>query len=195
MRIVPRGDKAARKKTIELDVRRARELGPLPDPVCSTNCPDHHPSIRCNRDCRAAPVRLSSEGAKGPVEPLIAPLVFELKRLGVFHPCWSCQGHDDQSGKLWRVPRVWFYADSVVHIRALANAIDALFSARRLSTRWEIVVTHSDPDNPDTTLSLEPDAAGKGGSLRDLQNDLRVLAEGLERNFWAACDHLGRGAR
>jgi len=138
---------------------------------------------------------LSSEGANSPVESLVAPLVFELKKLGVFYPCWSCEGHNDQSGKLWKIPRVWFYADSVIHIRALANAIDALFNSRRLSTRWKIVVTHSDSDNPDTTLSLEPETAGKDRSLRDLQKDLGALSEGLERHFWEACDQLGRDAR
>jgi hypothetical protein len=138
---------------------------------------------------------LSSEGVNGPVESLIAPLVFELKKLGVFYPCWSCEGHNDQSGKVWKTPRVWFYADSVIHIRALDNAIEKLFNSRRLSMRWEIVVTHSDSENPDTTFSLEPERAGKDKSLRDLQNDLGVLAEGLEKHFWAACDQLGRDAR
>jgi hypothetical protein len=138
---------------------------------------------------------LSSEGDNSPVESLVAPLVFELKKLGVFHPCWSCEGHDDQSGKLWKIPRVWFYADSVIHIRALANAIDTVFNSRRLSSRWKVVLTYSESDNPDTTFSLEPEAAGKDKNLRDLQNDLRVLSEGLEKQFWEACNQLSRDAR
>ena len=195
MRIKPRNEASARKKTLEHEVRRAHELGPVPDPVCCNNCPDYNPSTRCHRNCQAAPRQLSSEGDNSPVESLVASLVFELKKLGVFYPCWSCEGHNDQSGKLWKIPRVWFYADSVIHIRALANAIDALFNSRRLSTRWKIVVTHSDSDNPDTTLSLEPETAGKDRSLRDLQKDLGALSEGLERHFWEACDQLGRDAR
>jgi len=190
--IKPRKDASARKKSVEHEVRRAHELGPIPDPVCSNNCPDYNPSVGCHRNCRTAPRQLSSDPDNSPLEPLVAALVFELKKLGVFYPCWSCEGHENQSGKLWKIPRVWFYADSVIHIRALANAIDKLSNSRRLSVRWEIVVTHSDSDNPDTTFSLEPEAAGRDKNLRELQNDLRVLSDELEKHFWEACDQLAR---
>src|ERR1700678_3681924 len=84
-----------------------------------------------HRFCPAAPRRLSSEGEQSPVEPLVSPLVFELKKLGVFYPCWSCEGHTGQDGKVRNIPRVWFYADSVVHVRGLADAINRLFNAGR----------------------------------------------------------------
>lgn len=109
MRIEPRPTR--RKDNVVREVRRAHTLGPMPDPVCCPNCPDHGPLIRCHRFCPAAPRRLSSEGERGPVEPLVAPLVFELKKLGVFYPCWSCEGHEDQNGQVRNIPRVWFYAD------------------------------------------------------------------------------------
>jgi len=128
------------------------------------------------------------------VEPLVAPLVFELKKLGVFYPCWSCEGHDDQAGALMKIPRVWFYADSVVHIRGLVEAVGDLFNMRRLSVRWRVILTHSDSDNPDTTFSLEPESASES-SLTALQGDLRVLAEELGRMFWLACDSLAAKAR
>jgi hypothetical protein len=135
---------------------------------------------------------LSSEGERGPLEPLVAPLVFELKKLGVFHPCWSCEGHTDAASHVWKIPRIWFYADSVVHIRALADAIDRLFHARRLSSRWHLVLTHSDAANPDTTFSLEPEPAA--ATLGMLQADLRVMADELARHFWLACDALAAQA-
>ncbi len=128
------------------------------------------------------------------MEPLVAPLIFELKKLGVFHPCWSCEGHTDQAGNLWKIPRIWFYSDSVVHIRALADAIDRLFNTRRLLARWHVVLTHSDADNPDTTFSLEPDPAAEN-PLGRLQGDLRTLADELDRHFWHACDALAAQAR
>ena len=123
------------------------------------------------------------------MESLVAPLVFELKKLGVFYPCWSCEGHPDQAGHVWKIPRVWFYADSVVHIRALADAIGRLFLAHRLSARWQVVLTHSDAANPDTTFSLEPEPVAEN-SLGALQRDLRVLADELAPHFWLACDAL-----
>ena len=128
------------------------------------------------------------------MEPLVAPLVFELKKLGVFHPCWSCEGHTDQAGALSKVPRVWFYADSVVHIRGLAETVNRLFNAGRLSVRWRIVLTHSDAENPDTTFSLEPEPSADG-SLNSLQSDLRVMADELGRIFWLCCDALAARAR
>ncbi len=192
MRIEPRPK--ARKSHVVHEVRRAHALGPIPDPVCCSHCADYAPSARCHRYCPAAPRRLSSEGERSPVEPLVAPLVFELKKLGVFHPCWSCEGHVDQAGKMRNVPRVWFYADSVVHVRGLAEAVTRLLNARRLSARWQVVLTHSDADNPDTTFSLEPELAADN-SLDLLQADLRVMADELGPTFWLVCDALAAQAR
>jgi hypothetical protein len=155
--------------------------------VCDPRCPDYTCSTRCHRYCTAAPTRLSSEGERGPVEPLVAPLVFEIKKLGVFYPCWSCEGHTDQAGNTLKIPRVWFYSDSVVHIRALTDAVNRLFHAGRLSVRWHVVLTYSDPGNPDTTFSLEPEVAAP---LARLQADLRVMADDLAGEFWRVCDTL-----
>ena len=192
MRIGPRP--TAKKSHVVHEVRRAHTLGPMPDPVCCRNCPDYGPSSRCHRFCPAAPRRLSSEGEQNPVEPLVAPLVFELKKLGVFYPCWSCEGHADQDGKVRNIPRVWFYADSVVQVRGLADATNRLFNAGRLSRRWQIVLTHSDADNPDTTFSLEPGPAPED-SLHALQGDLRVMSDELAASFWLACDALAAQTR
>lgn len=187
MRIEPRP--TARRSTVVREIRRAHALGPIPDPVCCVHCTDFKPSTRCHRYCPAAPRRLSSEGEGSPVEPLVAPLVFELKKLGVFYPCWSCEGHLDQAGKLWKIPRVWFYADSVVHTRSLADAVGRLFNAGRLSVRWRVTLTYSDADNPDTTFSLEPEPA-PDSSLDSLQNDLRAMSDELGSMFWLMCDAL-----
>jgi hypothetical protein len=162
--------------------------------VCVCGCPDYDPAAGCHRFCRAAPQRLSSDPLS-PIEPQIAPLVFELKRLGVFHPCWSCEGHNDAAGQIWKRPRVWFYAESVVHIRALAEAVDRLFATGRVSACWRVVLTHSDADNPDTTFSLEPDLDGTVYGLSVLQADARALAEGLDAHFWGACERLQKLAR
>jgi hypothetical protein len=173
---------------VKRDLRRARKLAPVPEPVCACDCPDYDPAVGCHRLCQAAPRRLSSDPTS-PVEPLIAPLAFELRRLGVFHPCWSCEGHSDAAGRPWKLPRVWFYANSVVHIRALGEALDRLFMEKRVSVRWRVVLTYSDPDNPDTTFSLEPEPAA-GARLSELQADARAIAESLDAHFFAACERL-----
>lgn len=189
MHIKPRSDSSARKNLVGREVRRAHSLGPLSDPVCDARCPDYNCVSACHRYCAAAPSRLSSEGDRGPVEPLVAPLVFEIKKLGVFYPCWSCEGHAGQAGETVKIPRVWFYSDSVVHVRALTDAVNRMFHAGRLSVRWHVTLTYSDPDNPDTTFSLEPEATADV-SLSRLQADLRVMADELAPQFWRACDAL-----
>jgi hypothetical protein len=157
-------------------------------------CADYDPAIGCRWNCHAAAQRLTSDPAS-PLEPAIVPLVFELKRLGVFCPCWSCEGHDDAEGRLTKLPRVWFYAQSVVHVRVLAETIDGISAMRPLSAPWRVAVTYSDPDNPDTTFSLEPELGGEGGELSRLQDDARRIAEGLDPHFWIGCARLQRLAR
>lgn len=194
MRIEPRRNATARRNLVAREIRRAHGLGPRPDPVCCAHCPDYEMLTGCHRYCPAAPRRLSSDGEQNPIEQMVAPLVFELRKTGVFYPCWSCEGHTDRSGNLWKIPRIWFYADSVVHIRALVETTDRLFHAGRLAARWTVVVTHSDPTNPDTTFSLEPEPA-TDRSLSALQDDLRAMADELGRHFWLVCDALAAQSR
>lgn len=194
MKIDQRARPPSARSVLRAEIARARQMGPVPEPVCTSDCPDYDSRASCHRTCVFAPARLSSEPETYPLEPLITPLVFELKKLGVFHPCWSCEGHTDNSGKVWKYPGVWFYSDSVVHVRALANAIDAMNTTLKLSARWNIAVTFSDPDNPDTTFSLEPTNVDQDASLRTLQSDVSALAENLERSYWGECARLERHA-
>ena len=64
-------------------------------------------------------------------------------------------------------------------------------SRRSSASRWRVAVTYSDADNPDTTFSLEPEAAA-GIELAALQADARAIAEGLDAHFFAACERLQR---
>jgi hypothetical protein len=192
--IKPRESNVTVKKAIHHELQRARELGPLPGPVCCSGCPEYDPARGCDRNCPFAPSRLSSEAEKYPLETLIAPLVFELKKLGVFLPCWSCEGHNDANGALWKIPRVWFYSDSVVHLRVLDNAVNALFLNQRISIPWGVALIFSHPENLDTTFSLEPKVYEKKSYLADLQSDLKIITENLTGLFYQTCDDLRRQA-
>ena len=194
MRTEPRKNTVARKKVVQREVSIARQVGPISDPVCSPNCPDYDPNIKCHNACENAPLRLSSDPDQFPIEKGIAPLVFELKRLGVFYPCWSCEGHNDQFGKPWKNPSVWFYADSVVHVRALSNVIDYLIHTKQLSSRWVVIVTFSDLDNPDTVFSLEPITQGTRVNLSDVQKDVFILSSSIAKLFVEKCDELMKNA-
>lgn len=173
-----------------------RELADLLDPdagrppVCSPDCQKFN-EIECNRYCPEASVMLSSE-PDYPLEPNITPLVFELKRLGAFQPCWSCEGHNDKDGKLWKIPRVWFYADSMVHVRVLADAIAELYVTEKLLSRWEIALTMSDPDNADTSFSLQPNINEGELKLTDLQKDVDTIATLLRATVFEKGGKLSR---
>ncbi len=152
-------------------------------PACQRVCPQCGSTeclCCCTRDCPEIPYALSSDPVDHPLEPGITALVFELKRLNVYYPCWSCEGHESPDRGLWRIPRVWFYCRSVVHVRLLSDGVKELFIRKITGARWQVVVTFSEVDNPDTMFSLEP-VVRKGGSprLSDLQNDAVAIAERL----------------
>ena len=163
-------------------------------PVCAPNCPSASPE-RCSRHCPDIPRVMSSDPEKHPLEGRIAPLAYELKRLEAFHPCWSCEGHNGSDGKLWKIPRVWFYCESVVHLRVLANAVKELHLAERLSVPWRVVLTFSDQDNADTTFSLEPSLDHERPLLHALQRDIDTIAEHLREVTFTEARKLSRLAR
>ena len=189
MKIEKRRNTPARKNPVREDIELACKIGPIADPVCCPDCEYYDPETSCGNACQYAPLRLSSEPAL-PIEKLITPLVFELKKLGIFYPCWSCEGHNDKMGKLAKHPSVWFYSESVVHVRALENTVCKLFFDGKLSTQWHIIVGFSDCENPDTTFTLTPVLSEKRATLFDLQKDVITLAQYLPGTFWEQCHRL-----
>ena len=169
------GGKTARDVHARLEelARAAVREGPICAPHCAraATCP-------CTRDCPRIPVTLSSDPQKYPIETNIAPLAFEIKRLGVFDPCWSCEGHNDSADKLRNAPAVWFYAHSVTHVRLLSESLSDIFYDNRLSRPWHVRLTFSDPDNVGTTFPLEPRSADEK-SLYALRRDIMHLSEDI----------------
>lgn len=143
--------------------------------------------------CSKASEMLSSD-PDYPVEDLITPLVYEIKNLGIFEPCWSCEGHNDPQGKLWKKPNVWFYCDSVIHLRAFSNAIDMIYNKNKLSTRWIVELTHSDMNNPDTTFCLKPLLDDVNVSLNQLHKDVETIYSNLAEKFLLSCEKLKNSA-
>jgi len=172
-------------------------------PICGPACtrraaagsPGSPDSRVCSRHCPDIPRALSSDPDNFPLETRIAPLVFELKRLAVFEPCWSCEGHNGADGTLWKIPRVWFYCRSVVHLRLLADSVKRLFVARKLTTSWHVVITFSDGDNAETTFSLEPSLDRNRPDLTTIQRDIDTIAARLHDLVIAEADRLAAAAR
>ncbi len=148
----------------------------------------------CSVDCSEAPRALSVDPVRYPIEPAIAPLVFEMKRLGMFQPCWSCGGHTHPDGSLWKMPGLWFYCTSFVTLRLLADGLSNMNAAGRLHTPWRIAVTYSDPDNPETAFALEPLLSpDETPSLAALQDDVAQIARSLHAMVTDQARKLQRG--
>ncbi len=198
MRIERRKDGRGRVAQIRQELGEILRGGTDGVPVCAADCPRAGPG-RCSRHCPDIPRMLTSDPENHPIESRIAPLVYELKRLEVFDPCWSCEGHNGTEGAMWKIPRVWFYCRSVVHLRVLADALKELHLDRRLSVPWRVVLTFSDGDNADTTFSLEPGSLAPGPGaprppLAALQRDIDTIAGHLRDVVFDEALKLSRNA-
>jgi len=160
-------------------------------PVCGAACQKANEKT-CSRHCPDIPQALSSDPQRHPLETRIAPLVFELKRLGVFEPCWSCEGHNRPDGSFWKLPQVWFYCRSVVHLRVLADGVKELHVAGKLSVPWQVAITFSDGDNVDTTFSLHPVIDPANVHLAALQSDIDSIAAHLSDQVFTEALRLSR---
>lgn len=194
MKIERRNDGRARARQLREELTRILRSDSEGAPVCAPDCPSASPG-RCSRRCPDIPVIMSSDPVNHPLEGRIAPLAYELKRLEAFHPCWSCEGHNGPDGTLWKIPRVWFYCESVVHLRVLADAVKELHLTEALSVPWRVVLTFSDEDNSDTTFSLEPDLDDERPPLPTLQRDIDTIAEHLRELAFTEARKLSRRAR
>lgn len=188
IRIARHNQSEDRSGKIAAEIADAAYLKRAGGRVCTLDCTIKCPacgSMACNcmcvPSCPEAPKKLTSDPVEYPIETGIVPLVFEMKRLGIFAPCWSCEGHLGPGGDLWKLPRVWFYCESMVHIRLLADGLSDMKVTGKLTNSWRVVVTFSDPDNPETTFSLEPVVETDQASiLPKLQADANEIARSLE---------------
>lgn len=155
-----------------------------PCPGCTLRCPGCG-SLRClchcAPDCAAAPRMMSSDPDRHPIEPGIAPLVYALHATEGCTPCWSCEGHRRDDGRLKRLPQVWFVTDSLVMVRLIQERIGDLWIARRLGTPWRVRVIYTDDVfSPHTTFTIEPALApGDRADLSALRDDAREIANGF----------------
>lgn len=170
------------KSDLKTLLREAGDRGARPCPGCAVACPEcgsRGCTCRCAPDCPEAPRQLSSDPERFPVEPEIVPLVYALTTLRVLPPCWSCEGHNDPTGKLHKLPRVWFYAHSLAYPGVLAECLSDLKIAGKLSHHWRICIV-ADGDPAHGTFSLEPQIeANETPKLEDLRADAQVISREL----------------
>jgi hypothetical protein len=188
--------KAAAKQALDVVTSAAHKTGRPCTSDCRRNCDKCGSTTctcMCKRDCRFISTILSSDPEQFPLEERIAPLVFEINKLGIFRPNWSCEGHVGLDGKIWKIPRVWFYAESVLHVRLLADSISKMSIEKKLKCPWQVVLTFTDNDNLDTTFSVEPIfEEAKKLSYKQLSDDIYALAENVGAMVSARAQELSR---
>jgi hypothetical protein len=188
MRILGFNRSPSRDRKLAADIaqlqRARRRGGRVCGDHCNVRCPQCGSTsclCRCTPDCPDAARALSTEPDRYPIEPAILPLVFAMKRSGIFDPCWSCDGHLGVGGSIWKSPMVWFYCRSMLYLRLLGDGLNRMAGMGCLRVQWGIAVTYSDPGNPETAFSLQP-APGerRDFSLADLQADAGAIARALD---------------
>ena len=84
------------------------------------------------------------------------------------------------AGKVNRLPRVWFYARSVLYPRLITEYAAKLHMQKLTRHPWHVIVTHSDTTNLDTAFSLEPNIRLEAEpALASLCADIGAIAENL----------------
>lgn len=139
----------------------------------------------CEPSCEHAPVEMSSEADRYPIEPNIATMVFGFNTLRICPPYWSCEGHSFANGEIKRVPQVWFYSRSLIYPKLVSEFVLKLRSQALLSNPWHVVVTHAD-DVLETGFSIEPQTRSiENPDLASMQKDASVIASNFQKGLKA----------
>lgn len=82
-------------------------------------------------------------------------------------------------------------AHTTIYLRILKNGLSRLALAGRLKSSWEVVVTFSDPDNLETTFSVQPSCLqDRAIPLEALQADVGEVARSLDSIMTEGADAL-----
>jgi len=159
-----------------------------PCPGCTLPCPCSQStscSCGCSPECEYCPSRMSSEPDRYPIEKKIVPLVYAFFDSHVYEPCWSCEGHLNNSGDhIHKLPRIWFYTSSIVYTRLLAAYLEDLHFKKQLTHAWGIRILGWS-DTSEARFSLEPILGERDSAhLLDLQNDAAVIAKSLKKSVY-----------
>jgi len=95
MRIERRVESSDRTHELSAEIAEAAHGKGIEGRVCSqhctvkcTRCGSISCQCQCSTACPEAASTLSVDPEAYPIEPGILPLIFQMKRLGLFQPCW-----------------------------------------------------------------------------------------------------------
>lgn len=157
----------------------------LPETIEDRPCPNcDSPAVRdCSSACPSASRALSGDPENHPLESKVVPIAFEMATSRVFQTCWSCEGHVDQDGHLWKFPQVSFYVSAPVYAQLLLKYVNGLMNDGKLSYSWSVLVSDYGPLNG-VTYTLQPNLHLQVDvHLGKLQHDLLTVSQNLAANL------------
>jgi hypothetical protein len=113
-------------------------------------------SARCSAQCPHASGQMSSDPEKYPIEPHIVPLVYAFYTMRLMMPCWSCEGHGDNTGGVLKTPKLWFYTTNDFYAKLVAQYVSTLRGDRKIQNHWSVRLLPFSQSMFTTTYSLEP---------------------------------------
>jgi len=168
---------------LNLLIKQPSALQSPPCPNCSDNDKLVWNRAKCSAECEHASYALSEEPERYPIEQHVVPLVFELTSMRLVKTCWSCEGHLDIDGELWKVPQVSFYTTKPIYSQLLCNYLARLFWRKKLNYQWEVVLTNFGR-TWDVTYTIKCDMSRvKNPSISLMQEDLVNMAKDLSENI------------
>jgi len=162
---------AAMRESLQRFIDHAEPALVAPCPGCLKHMPEN-----CSPKCDDASRALSIDPERYPLEPKVIPLVYEVMASAGLKSCWSCEGHMDNEGELWKVPQVCFYSDTPIYPQLVLIHLLDLYQAKKLSFLWHIVLSDFSR-SLNITYSIQPNLNQVNDPhLGALQHDMQVIA-------------------
>ena len=169
-----------------------------PCPGCRLTFPND-PSVtstrHCAFNCPEAPEQMSSDPQRHPIEINAVPLVYAFYTLRLLMPCWSCEGHLDDTQRVYKLPKLWFYSVSPFYVKLVSQSIEDLKIKKLINNDWMIRILPFSQSMFTMTYSLEPTPL-EGQTRHDLASlhaDMLVIAKNIRRGvFNFAKDYIVR---
>ena len=181
------------------DIRQALiTLIAQPDDRTLMPCPTCHQSKQqpvnsaqdCSASCRYTKYQLSSEPQKYPIEDAILPLVYAFYTLRLLTPCWSCEGHNDHRGDIFKIPKLWFYSSHDFYPKLIAQWVSTHKGEGKLNNHWGVRILPFSQTDFATTYSLEPlDVNIQQTQLSSLQQDVKTIAANIRQGLFKLAKH------
>ncbi|MCJ8269281.1 MAG: hypothetical protein MJK04_07735 [Psychrosphaera sp.] len=164
-----------------------------PCPGCRFAVGNNHSTTstaHCSAKCPVVSQQMSSDPKRHPIEPGIVPLVYAFYTMRLMMPCWSCEGHIDHEGNIFKTPKLWFYATNEFYAKLVAQYVSTLRGELKIAHHWSVRLLPFSQSMFTTTYSLEPqDITPDNTDLSSLQNDIHVIAKDFHREMLKLARH------